>query len=75
MTIKDQLRREIALRGKLKGKDKKDLKMIAKESGINYAGFCQWYSDSDRGMIDKNIEKIAEALGKRLVLIDKSINV
>jgi hypothetical protein len=70
-TIKAQLRREIALRGKLKGKDKKDLKTISNEAGIDYVGFCQWYNDDDRGMSDKNIQKIVDVLGKRLVLIDK----
>ena len=70
-TIKAQLRREIALRGKLKGKDKKDLKTIANESGIDYMGFRQWYNEDERGMSDKNIQKILDSLGKRLVLIDK----
>ena len=71
MTIKQQLKREIELRGKLKGSEKMSLKAIAKASNIDYNGLLIWYNDDERGMSDKNLQKILDVLGKRFVLIDK----
>jgi len=75
-TIKEQLKREIELRGeirsRIKGKEKNDLKKIAKEAGIDYNGFLRWFKNENRSMGDKNIDKIASVLNKRFVLIDKN---
>ena len=71
MTIKEQIRREIELRGKLKGSEKMSIKAISKASNLEYTGFLKWYNEDSRGMSDKNIQKVLDVLGKRLVLIDK----
>lgn len=73
MSIKTQVLKEIELHKKLRGKDKKSLKTIANEAGINYSGFLLWINNPGRGINDKTLDKIADVLGKRIILIDNTI--
>jgi len=72
-SIKTQLKRQIKLVGEIKGNNKKDLKTIAREAGIQYSGFLKWYNDDNINMTEKNLEKVATVLGKSLLLVDKQV--
>lgn len=50
--------------------DKLSVKVMCKEIGVDYGGFIKWMGDEDRGIRDGTLDKIAEYMGKKIVLID-----
>lgn len=72
MSIKDQILDEIALKKRVRGSGV-NLKAIAKDTGLSYNGLLKWARDPERSIGDKSLDKIAKALGKRIILIDKDV--
>lgn len=75
MGIKEQIITELELKKMLKtgSGGKVTLKDISIKTGLNYGGLLKWRNSVDRSIGDSSLDKIAEALGKRIILIDKDI--
>jgi len=73
MSIKKQIIGELNLKKKLKGELKMTYKEVAKESGVGYTSLLRWIKDENKSMSIDSLERIAEVLGKKFVLIDKNI--
>jgi transcriptional regulator with XRE-family HTH domain len=76
MSIKQQIVSEIELRKLLRveKKDKLTYRKIAKEIGMTPNGLSRWVTDKKgRGIGSDKLEKIAEILGKKFILVDKDI--
>ena len=69
--IKNQIKKEIELRSHLNNSEKMCIKQVAKAAGISYTGLQKFLREPERGMSDKNLEKVSNVLNKRIVLIDK----
>lgn len=72
MGIKQQIIDEIELRKSLK-KDRVNLSQMARDIGVSYSGLRKWVNEEDRGISDSTLDKIAEYMGKRIVLISRDI--
>ena len=46
---------------------------IARDVGISYSGLRKWVKDDDRSIGDKTLDRIADVLGKKIILIDKDV--
>ena len=75
MGIKGQIITELELRKMLKpGSDSKTtLKEISTRTGLNYGGLLKWVNNPERSISDSSLDKIAEVLGKKIILVDKNI--
>ena len=73
MSIKGVIIEEIRLRYNLKSGDvrKLNLKDISRMGRMDYDGLRCWYIDPSRSMMDYNLDKILDVLGKRVILVDK----
>ncbi len=72
MGIKEQILDEIALKKRVRGSGV-NLKAIAKDTGLSYNGLLKWRNEPERSIGDKSLDKIAKALGKRIILINRDI--
>jgi transcriptional regulator with XRE-family HTH domain len=74
MGIKDRILREYELRNSLtRSKGKINFKDMAKSIGVSYTGLLRWKNNKDRSISDATLDKIADYMGKEVVLIDKEI--
>jgi transcriptional regulator with XRE-family HTH domain len=72
MGIKQQIIEEFELRKRLKD-DRVNLTQMAKDIGVSYSGLRKWMNDDTRGINDATLDKMAEYMGKRIVLISKDV--
>lgn len=73
MDIRQQLLNEMKLKKRF-DYNSYNYKRIAESCGISYTGLSKWISEESRGMSYITLEKIADRLGKRIVLIDKDVD-
>lgn len=73
MNIKQQIVNEIELRKLLRGNTKTTYKKIAKETGVSYNSILKWVKDNNKTITLRSLEKIADNLGKRFIMVDKEI--
>lgn len=72
MGIKQQIINEFELRSSLKN-GRINLTKMSKDIGVSYSGLRRWMSEDDRGISDSTLDKIADYMGKKIILIDKNI--
>ena len=46
-------------------------RVIASRVGMSYSGFIKWVKNDDRGMSDSRLDKVADSIGKKIILVDK----
>lgn len=74
MKIKQQIINEVQLRKKLRGEDKMTYRKLAKECNMSYNSLLKWVNgEPQRGITINNLEKVAEKLGKKLILVDLDV--
>ena len=70
MSIKKLIISEIKLR-KTADFTNNNYSALASSIGMSYSGFTRWLRTNDRSIGDSRLDKLADKLGKKIVLIDK----
>lgn len=69
--IEKQVIDEINLRRQLRGESRETIIGLAKKSGVTYGCLYRWFRE-ERSISSATLEKLASALGKKVILVDKN---
>ncbi len=70
MGIKSILISEMELR-KAADHANNNYRAMSLKVGMSYSGFMKWIKDEGRSLGDSKLDKLADGMGKKIILVDK----